>query len=103
MRHYLGALAISVLIVFSSFSHAAQKNQHAIASFAKYVEIPGATAVGADTCATCHSDVAKDFRHAFHAQQGVECEQCHGSGSLHVEGGGDVSKIISFRQRSGAD
>ena len=33
----------------------------------------------------------------------MECEQCHGPGSLHVEGGGDVSKIISFRQRTAAD
>jgi formate-dependent nitrite reductase cytochrome c552 subunit len=59
--------------------------------------------MGADACATCHADIAKDFRHAFHAQQGVECEQCHGPGSLHVQGGGDVSKIISFRQRSATD
>ena len=65
----------------------------------KHAQIPGATAVGADTCAACHSDEAKNFQHAFHAQQGVTCEQCHGNGSLHVAGGGDVSKIISFEKR----
>ena len=84
-------------------SHAAKKSENAIASFAKFVEIPGAKSVGSETCATCHEDIAKDFRHAFHAQQGVECEQCHGAGSLHVDGGGDVAKIVAFGKRPPAD
>ena len=63
--------------------------------------IPGATAVGSDLCATCHADVARSFQHAFHAQQGVQCEECHGPGSLHVQG--DVSKIISLRNRPPAE
>jgi predicted CXXCH cytochrome family protein len=67
------------------------------------VEVPGATAVGSEACTACHSEIAADFRHAFHSQQGVTCEECHGLGSLHVQGGGDVSKIISFSQRSAAD
>jgi predicted CXXCH cytochrome family protein len=71
--------------------------------FSKFVDIPGATPVGADTCTTCHADVASNFRHAFHAQQGVDCEACHGPGSLHVQGGGDISKIISFGKRSATD
>ncbi|HVJ08515.1 MAG TPA: DmsE family decaheme c-type cytochrome [Acidisarcina sp.] len=54
------------------------------------------TRVGAEVCSTCHTDQANDFRHAFHAQQGLTCEDCHGAGGLHVEGGGDTSKIISF-------
>src|SRR5262249_18287167 len=66
--------------------------------FQKYTEIAGATRVGADTCTTCHAETAKDFRHAFHAQQGVECEDCHGAGSLHVQG--DVSKIIRLSKVS---
>ena len=37
--------------------------------------------------------------HAFHAQQGVECQDCPGNCSLHVEGGGDKSKIVGFAQR----
>jgi predicted CXXCH cytochrome family protein len=69
----------------------------------KYVQIPGAKPVGSETCATCHADVAKNFQHAFHEQQGVKCEDCHGNGSLHVDGGGDVSKIISLKNRSAAD
>ena len=82
---------------------AAKKAEYGISSFAKYVQIPGATAAGSDTCSACHAEIAKDFRHAFHAQQGVECEQCHGPGSLHVEGGGDISKIISFSHRPATD
>ncbi len=84
-------------------SSAEKKSAYGKASFAKYVQIPGGTAVGADTCTTCHSAVAADFRHAFHAQQGVDCEACHGPGSLHVQGGGDISKIISFGKRSATD
>ena len=76
------------------------KSTQTIAAFAKYLQIPGAKPVGSDTCTGCHEAVGKDFRHAFHAQQGVECEDCHGAGSLHVEGGGDVTKIVAFSKRS---
>ena len=106
MRHYSNVLTLIVLafvVVFCLPSIAAKKSEYAISSYAKYVQIPGATPMGAEACATCHADIAKDFRHAYHAQQGVECEQCHGSGSLHVSGGGDVSKIISFGKRSATD
>ncbi len=91
------------LVLVSLPSIAAKKPEKAISSFARYTQIPGATAAGSDTCATCHDEITKDYRHAFHFQQGIECEQCHGPGSLHVEGGGDVAKIISFRQRSARD
>jgi predicted CXXCH cytochrome family protein len=64
------------------------------------MEIAGAKPVGSETCGTCHEDVAKNFGHAYHAQQGVTCEQCHGNGSLHVDGGGDVAKIISLKRVS---
>lgn len=104
MRRTLLILIIATLILLSwPSSYAAQKSEPGIASFAKYVEIPGAKAVGAEACIACHTDIAKDFRHAFHAQQGIECEQCHGAGSLHVDGGGDVTKIISFSKRSAAE
>ncbi|HKT70674.1 MAG TPA: DmsE family decaheme c-type cytochrome, partial [Terriglobales bacterium] len=94
-------------LIFSAFlllvlPSAAQKNSTAWTQqkqFGIYTEIPGASRVGAEQCATCHSDQSRDYQHAFHSQQGVQCEDCHGYGSKHVEGGGDVSKIISFTKR----
>ncbi len=68
--------------------------------FEQYVTVPGASKAGSNTCASCHADHVKSFQHAFHKQQGVECEDCHGNGSLHVEGGGDTSKIVMFSNRS---
>jgi predicted CXXCH cytochrome family protein len=70
------------------------------ARLAEAVHIPNAAHVRAEACRTCHTDVAATFRHALHALQGIDCEDCHGPGSLHVQGGGDVTKVISFRQRS---
>lgn len=59
--------------------------------------------VGSDTCKTCHEDIyTKHFEGTPHfslmksaGKHG--CEDCHGPGSAHVEGGGDVTKIISFK------
>jgi len=106
MRHHsrvIGATVLGLVVIVCLPSIAAKKSEYAIASFAKYVQIPGATPVGAEQCTTCHSDIAANFRHAFHAQQGLDCEACHGPGSLHVRGGGDISKIISFSHRSAND
>jgi predicted CXXCH cytochrome family protein len=95
----VAGLTASVCISPSAAKQATQE----LAPFAKYLRIAGAKPVGSETCATCHADVAKNFEHAYHAQQGVQCEECHGNGSLHVDGGGDTSKIISFKNRSAAD
>ncbi len=58
--------------------------------------------VGADVCATCHADVAKGFADnphtkmaMMHGNAGVTCENCHGAGKAHVDGGGDVTKIFN--------
>ncbi len=99
----LRSILIAFVLAVCLPSIAARKSGYGLAAFSKYVQIPGAKEVGAETCAACHADVEKDFRHAFHRQQGVECEQCHGPGSLHVDGGGDASKIISFAHRSAND
>src|SRR3974377_876540 len=96
-------LVLAVLGAVPVPSMATKKSTESIASYAKYVQIPGAKEVGSETCTTCHEAIAKNFGHAFHAQQGVECEDCHGPGGLHVDGGGDVTKIVAFSKRSQAE
>jgi len=72
--------------------------------FKTYVEIPGATTVGSEQCAQCHAELTKTFRRSSHSLRDVECEQCHGAGSLHLEAGGyskeSQDKIVSFKDRT---
>jgi DmsE family decaheme c-type cytochrome len=65
--------------------------------------------VGSDVCKTCHEDLARHFERTAHfatiqdkkaAPEHQGCEACHGPGKAHVDGGGDVSKIISFKNLS---
>jgi len=63
---------------------------------------------GSETCKTCHEDVYKQhFENTPHfkttLKDGHGCESCHGPGAEHVAGGGDVSKIISFKNLSRQD
>src|SRR4029078_10014562 len=62
--------------------------------------------VGTETCKACHEDQFKSFEKTKHSKlskidswkdkvQG--CESCHGPGKAHVEGGGDKTKIINFK------
>jgi len=63
---------------------------------------------GTDTCRTCHEEIAKSYDHGPHWKtllnhRGVQyqgCEVCHGPGKAHAEGGGDITKIISFKMLS---
>lgn len=100
----LGSVTVLLVVVLFLCCQPLQadkkSNTRSIDGFAQYVTIPGAKEAGGDACTACHEAVAKGFQHAFHAQQGVECEQCHGNASLHVDGGGDVTKIVAFSKRS---
>jgi DmsE family decaheme c-type cytochrome len=67
---------------------------------------------GNDVCAACHETETKSYNDGPHWQTLLEksrgpewqgCEACHGPGKAHAEGGGDVSKIISFRKLSSPD
>src|SRR5690242_12432637 len=67
--------------------------------------------VGSDTCATCHEEIAKGVEHSAHFRMKFQaktegatgCESCHGPGAAHVDGGGDVSKIVSFKNLTAAE
>ncbi len=58
--------------------------------------------VGAETCVTCHDEMGKKFADnphtkmaQMHGGNGVTCENCHGAGKAHVDGGGDITKIFN--------
>lgn len=62
--------------------------------------------VGADTCKGCHEDqfksidATKHYRTMSPRGRGEDwhgCESCHGPGAAHVEGGGDKTKIFTFK------
>ena len=72
--------------------------------------------VGAETCKACHEDIYNNFETTPHfvttmeskldARKGPEwhgCEACHGPGKDHVEGGGDKTKIFTFKDAVPAD
>lgn len=58
---------------------------------------------GSDVCKTCHQELyTKSFETTPHykttLKNGHGCESCHGPGAAHVEGGGDVTKIVRFKE-----
>ncbi len=65
--------------------------------------------VGAETCKTCHEEVYNAWEKTPHWKTTLDkeggpshqgCEGCHGPGAEHVAGGGDVSKIYTFKDAS---
>src|ERR1700693_6003638 len=81
----------------------------------KYERVTDASQyVGSETCKTCHEDMpSKDFYKNYatsphyattlDTKKGPEwhgCEACHGPGKAHVEGGGDKTKIFTFKTAS---
>ncbi len=64
--------------------------------------------IGSQACMQCHSPIAAEFAKTVmgriaKVQKGkLECESCHGPGSLHVKAGGGrgVGGIIAFRKDS---
>ena len=68
--------------------------------------------VGAETCKTCHDEIYQGYEKSPHyvtmldTKKGPEwhgCEACHGPGKEHVDGGGDKTKIFTFKNVSAKD
>ncbi len=85
------------------------QDQKAKAGSAHEGDTTGATYVGAQQCQACHDETYKEFQASPHwtttqkthkTPDAHGCESCHGPGSLHVEGGGDKSKIFAFKGAS---
>ena len=75
-------LCLSLLFLVFSASPLSASNRPARANgFATYVDIPGASSVGSDTCTGCHAETSKNFQHAFHAQQGSSARTVTGTGA----------------------
>jgi DmsE family decaheme c-type cytochrome len=58
----------------------------------------------AGACVTCHEDKVTSLAKTAHGRTerktwdgAAACESCHGPGAAHVEGGGDVTRIRSFK------
>ena len=106
-RPCLSSLAC-VLAFFASAGGVAQgqSGQSAQASSA-FLQPGGPQYADTDVCQTCHQEIwEKHFAGTPHSallkgdQHG--CQACHGPAQAHVEGGGDVTKIIRFETLSPA-
>jgi len=99
-------IALAMLVVVSLCTiGTAQTNPQATQKQFSASTPSGAQFVGSDTCRGCHEEVyTKNFEGTPHfslTKSGKHgCEDCHGPGSAHVEGGGDTTKIISFKALS---
>lgn len=59
-------------------------------------------------CAACHEDLVKAFGKNVHdaleksaaVKVANPCESCHGPGKAHIDGGGDKTKLISFKGKT---
>lgn len=71
----------------------------------KDVPAPGAVDssqfVGSDQCSACHEQMTKTVEQGPHwkakTTNAQSCEACHGPGKAHVDGGGDKTKIFTFK------
>jgi DmsE family decaheme c-type cytochrome len=81
-------------------------------SVASTTSIATSQYVGAETCKTCHEEIYNNWEKTPHwkttlnnlggpSKQG--CEGCHGPGAAHVAGGGDITKIYTFKDASSKD
>ena len=93
------SFVVLLLLLVVQVGSAAEKQRDSV----PLQETTSAKYVGVDTCKTCHDELyEKRFENTPHFKTTLQdehgCESCHGPGSEHVEGGGDVTKIIVFKK-----
>jgi len=98
---FLAMIAAGLLVSAGATETGTKEAADATADASQYV--------GSDTCKTCHEEIYNNWAKTPHwkttlnklggpAKQG--CEGCHGPGKAHVEGGGDITKIFTFKNAS---
>ena len=107
-------LTLTITVVFAQSGDKkaqSEKNNAKSAQSTNYVwPTDPALYVGSDTCQGCHQELYDSFATTPHfvttmegrldAKKGPQwhgCEACHGPGKEHVDGGGDKSKIFTFK------
>jgi hypothetical protein len=100
-------IACWLLPVFLVGAFQGQSNSHPAQTLQLLPGSSGGQYAATDVCQTCHQEVwDKHFAGTPHAallkgdQHG--CQACHGPGQAHVDGGGDITKIIRFETLSPA-
>ena len=112
---FTGIAALAFLFAFQGAVHG-QAKQKASKSTAKTAADkstsqppPDAQYLGSETCKTCHEDIYNGWEKTPHWKTTLDtkggpshqgCEGCHGPGAAHVAGGGDITKIFTFKDAS---
>ncbi len=98
------AIVLLTLVVANNFSEVMGSNEQGQA-----IQTNPDDYIGSESCKACHEEQFNSFADTKHAKlaklpswkdkvQG--CESCHGAGKAHMEGGGDKTKIISFKNKN---
>ncbi len=56
--------------------------------------------IGSAACSQCHEGAARSYRQSVHFYKDVDCENCHGVGSLHAEDETKHGYINTFRKET---
>src|ERR1035438_6694988 len=103
VRRSLLCLTVFAVITLMGNTLAAQTPAPAAPAASSNLTPASGDFAGAESCATCHADIVKNFPGNPHSKlalehdgKGVTCEGCHGPGKAHIESGGDAANIFRF-------